>query len=180
MPSNKRSEPEAEKRAQLVTAARELFVRDGYESTSMGRIAEAARVTPNTIYWYFDDKDELLLAVLEQLFQEHLVGYLSVAGEPLSEQVLWLVRTLRGFSRLISTVHARVRESTVLAGWHEQFHRTVEQMLGLQLPPSLSKQTIAAEIRIAGFTVEGLVTHEVEDSELRLICETLAARWAGR
>ena len=180
MPSNKRSEPEAEKRAQLVTAARELFVRDGYESTSMGRIAEAARVTPNTIYWYFDDKDELLLAVLEQLFQVHLVGYLSVAGKPLSEQVLWLVRTLRGFSRLISTVHGRVRESKALAVWHEQFHRTLEQLLGLQLPPSLSKQTIAAEIRIAGFTVEGLITHEVEDSELLLICEALAARWAGR
>ena len=180
MPINKRSEPEADKRAQLVAAARELFMRDGYEATSMSRIAEAAGVTPNTIYWYFDDKDELLLAVLEQLFQEHLAAYLQMAGKPLSEQVLWLVLTLRGFSRLISTVHARVRESTVLAVWHEQFHRTVEQMLGQQLPPSLTKQTIAAETRIASFTIEGLVTHEVEDRELQLICATLAARWASR
>ncbi len=178
MPSNKRTEPEAEKRAQLVAAARELFVRDGYESTPVGRIAETAGVTPNTIYWYFKDKDELLLAVLDQLFQENLAEFLGVAGRPLSEQLLWLVQKLRGFSGLISTVHGRVRESKALDEWHSQFHRTVEQLFGMQLPRSLPKPSIAAEVRIAGFTIEGLVTHAIVDSEVVLTCEALAARWA--
>lgn len=177
MPTNKRAEPEAEKRAQLVAAARELFVRDGYESTPMGRIAQAAGVTPNTIYWYFEDKDELLLVVLDQLFQENLAEFLGVAGRPLPEQLLWLVRKLQGFSRLISTVHSRVRESKALDQWHSQFHSSVEQLFGMQLPRKMAKQSIAAEVRIAAFTIEGLVTHAVDESAVRDTCVALASRW---
>lgn len=179
MPINKRSEPEADKRAQLLAAARELFLRHGYESTSMSRIAEAAGVTPNTVYWYFDDKDALLLAVIAQLFDAHLADYLRVASKPLAEQLAWLVRTLRGVSRLIPTVHARLRESAELSRWHEQFHARLEQMLTAQLSPRLPRSRIAAEVRIAGFTVEGLVTHEADERELQLICETLAERWSA-
>lgn len=179
MPTNKRAEPEAEKRAQLIAAARELFVRDGFEPTSMGRIAQAAGVTPNTIYWYFEDKDELLLAVLDQLFQENLAEYLGVAGRPLSEQLLWLVQKLRGFSRLIATVHGRLRESSALDQWHNEFHRSVEQLFGLQLPRRMAKQSIAAEVRIAAFTIEGLVTHAIDESAVRDTCEALASRWTN-
>lgn len=178
MPSNKRAEPEAEKRAQLIAAARELFVRDGYESTPMGRIAQSAGVTPNTIYWYFEDKDELLLAVLDELFRENLAEFRGVAGKPLSEQLLWLVQKLRGFSRLISTVHGRVRESKALDQWHSQFHNTVEQLFGMQLPRQMTKASIATEVRIAAFTIEGLVTHAIDEGAVRLTCEALASRWA--
>ena len=177
MPSNKRAEPQAEKRAQLVAAARELFVRDGYESTPMGRIAQAAGVTPNTIYWYFEDKDELLLAVINELFQENLAEFMGVAGRPLAEQLFWLVQKLKGFNRLISTVHARVGESKALDQWHSQFHITVEQLFGMQLPRGIAKQSIAAEVRIAAFTIEGLVTHAIDESAIRFTCEALASRW---
>ncbi len=177
MPSNKRAEPEAEKRAQLVAAARELFVRDGYESTPMGRIAQAAGVTPNTIYWYFEDKDELLLVVIDELFQENLAEFMGVAGRPLAEQLFWLVQKLKGFNRLISTVHARVGESKELDQWHSQFHFTVEHLFGMQLPRGMAKQSIAAEVRIAAFTIEGLVTHAIDEGAVRFTCEALASRW---
>lgn len=177
MPSNKRAEPEAEKRAQLITAARELFVRDGYESTPMGRIAQASGVTPNTIYWYFEDKDELLLAVLDELFRENLAEFRQVAGQPLSRQIVWLVQKLQGFSRLISTVHGRVGESKALDQWHRQFHRTVEQLFAAQLPGRMAKSSLAAEVRIASFTIEGLVTHGIDEDAVRCTCEALAGRW---
>jgi len=178
MPVNKRAEPEAEKKAQLMAAARQLFVQDGYESTPMGRIAKAAGVTPNTIYWYFEDKDALLLAVLDELFQENMATFLTVARKPLAEQLLWLVQTLRGFSRLISTVHARVRESKPVDQWHSQFHSIVEQLFAMQLPQEMTQAAIAAEVRIAAFTVEGLVTHVLDDDTVRLTCQQLASRWA--
>lgn len=178
MPVNKRAEPEAEKKAQLMAAARQLFVQDGYESTPMGRIAKAAGVTPNTIYWYFEDKDALLLAVLDELFQENMATFLTVARKPLAEQLLWLVQTLRGFSRLISTVHARVRESKPVDQWHSQFHSIVEQLFAMQLPQEMTQAAIAAEVRIAAFTVEGLVTHVLDDDAVRLTCQQLASRWA--
>ena len=67
MPRNRRTQPEAEKRAELISTARALFLSDGYDATPMNRIAREAGVTPNTIYWYFRDKEQLLLAVLDEL-----------------------------------------------------------------------------------------------------------------
>lgn len=178
MPSNRRTEPEAEKRAQLIGAARDLFVREGYEATPMTRIAQAARVAPNTIYWYFKDKDELLIAVLDQLFEEHFKQFLLVISRPPAEQLLWLVQRLQSISRLVATVHSRSRDSKALDAWHSRFHRSVEQLFGAQLLLRIPKKEIAAELRIAAYTIEGLVTHDVEESAARQTCEALAARWA--
>ena len=43
---------------EIIAAARTLFIETGYEDTSISRLAAAAGVAPNTIYWYFKDKDE--------------------------------------------------------------------------------------------------------------------------
>ncbi|PQP53755.1 TetR/AcrR family transcriptional regulator, partial [Mycolicibacterium austroafricanum] len=82
MPRNKRPQPPQEKRAEIVTAARELFVDAGYDATPMGRLAAAAGVAANTIYWYFEDKDAVLIAVLDEVMTDAWAQYQSVAAEP--------------------------------------------------------------------------------------------------
>ena len=42
-----------ELKQQILDAAREFFVRDGYESVSMRKIAEKIEYSPATIYTYF-------------------------------------------------------------------------------------------------------------------------------
>jgi len=60
--------PAAERRAQILAVARELFVMEGIERTSMRRIAEAAGITPTAIYDHFSDKGALLAAIAEEFF----------------------------------------------------------------------------------------------------------------
>lgn len=55
-------------RQEILDAARELFVKEGYENVSMRRIAEKIEYSPTTIYLYFDDKASLLLAICEETF----------------------------------------------------------------------------------------------------------------
>ena len=50
MSKNRRPKASQEKRAEIVTVARTLFVDAGYDATSMGRLAAAAGVASNTIY----------------------------------------------------------------------------------------------------------------------------------
>lgn len=176
MPSNRRTQPQAEKRAELLSAARELFVAEGYDATPMNRIARQAGVTPNTIYWYFKDKDQLLLAVLDELLQEDLAAYVQVAQAPLADQMIWLVERLRQVSRLVVTVHSRVRISADIDQWHTQFHSLLERLFAAQLPVPLPDDTRDAEIRIITFTLEGLISHEVDPVATRQTCEALVAR----
>lgn len=55
-------------RQEILDAASELFVRDGYENVSMRRIADKIEYSPTTIYLYFKDKNELLEQVCRETF----------------------------------------------------------------------------------------------------------------
>ena len=57
--SGRRAQADANRRA-VVVAAQELFLRDGYGRTTIAAIAEAAGVSPETIYGAFGSKDQLL------------------------------------------------------------------------------------------------------------------------
>ena len=49
----------------ILSAAEELFVRDGYENVSMRKIARKMEYSATTIYHHFKDKGELFFHLLE-------------------------------------------------------------------------------------------------------------------
>lgn len=55
------------KRLAILGAARQLFVREGYELTSVDAIAARAGVSKRTVYDHFGDKERIYSAVLEQV-----------------------------------------------------------------------------------------------------------------
>jgi AcrR family transcriptional regulator len=55
-------------RKEIIEAARALFIEEGYEKTSMRKIAEKIEYSPTTIYLYFNDKKELLDSICEETF----------------------------------------------------------------------------------------------------------------
>jgi AcrR family transcriptional regulator len=55
-------------RQEILDAARELFLAEGYENVSMRKIADKIDYSPTTIYLYFKDKSELLHEVCEEAF----------------------------------------------------------------------------------------------------------------
>ena len=55
------------KRQQITDAARSLFLAQGFARTSMDAITAEAGVSKQTLYAYFPSKNELLLAIMEEL-----------------------------------------------------------------------------------------------------------------
>jgi len=80
-------------RQEILDAASELFVRNGYENVSMRRIADKIEYSPTTIYIYFKDKAELLEQVCKQTFGR-LVQKLSKIMEQPGDPVERLRRGL--------------------------------------------------------------------------------------
>ncbi len=78
-----------ELKQQILDAARELFVREGYENVSMRKIAERIEYSPATIYTYFKDKDEILDCLCEETFfklhQKQMAARQETTGDPLEE-----------------------------------------------------------------------------------------------
>jgi AcrR family transcriptional regulator len=67
-PKQRREREKETLRQEILDAARELFVKEGYENVSMRRIAEKIEYSPTTIYLYFEDKASLLFAICDETF----------------------------------------------------------------------------------------------------------------
>jgi len=55
-------------RQDILDAARVLFVKEGYEATSIRKIAQRAEYSPGTIYLHFEDKQAVLEALGDEMF----------------------------------------------------------------------------------------------------------------
>nr|WP_145402221.1 TetR/AcrR family transcriptional regulator [Paenibacillus xylanexedens] len=55
-----------DKRAKIIGAARDLFLSDGFDRSSVDAVAAKAGVSKRTVYDYYGDKQSLLLAVVEE------------------------------------------------------------------------------------------------------------------
>ncbi|MEU2253496.1 TetR/AcrR family transcriptional regulator [Nocardia xishanensis] len=69
VPRTKRGE---RTRTALIAAAREVFERDGYLDAKISDISKAAGTASGSFYTYFDSKEEIFAAVVEQVQEEML------------------------------------------------------------------------------------------------------------
>jgi AcrR family transcriptional regulator len=101
------------KRDDIRRAALTLFVRDGYERTSVDAIAAEAGVSKRTVYNHFGDKENLFLSVVQGTFgrliglTDEIIGrHLDGVREP-SEVEPALVETLLDVARTITQLPER-------------------------------------------------------------------------
>jgi AcrR family transcriptional regulator len=69
-------------RQEILDAASELFVREGFENVSMRRIADKIEYSPTTIYLYFKDKAELLESVCHETFGRLIQRLAKIMDQP--------------------------------------------------------------------------------------------------
>ncbi len=185
MGRNRRDEDRDSKRAAIVNAAAELFARDGYESTAVTAISSAAGIAPNTIYWYFKNKDELLLAAFAAA---HRAAPRS--AEPpadLAEELLAITNGFDPVKRLVAAIHSRAELSPEVAARHAAYHARSDAWLRDRARAHILEATgseptdaeLAAVPQIWTYAIEGMVVHGVPQAERREICAALVRQLPG-
>lgn len=99
MPRLRREESQARTRELLVSIARKLFLRDGYQATSIEKVATEAGFSKGAVYSNFASKDELCLAVLASLRADEMraIGFAWSAAtfdERLAAFTAWAERMI--------------------------------------------------------------------------------------
>ncbi len=56
------------RREEILAAAKAVFIEDGYENTTIRKIAARAHVSPTALYLYFPDKDRILIEICDSTF----------------------------------------------------------------------------------------------------------------
>ena len=76
----RKTKVEAEKtRARILASALSLFVKKGYERTTFTDVAARLKMTKGAVYWHFDTKEALLVALVKEMlekFQRRLEEFL--------------------------------------------------------------------------------------------------------
>lgn len=78
-----------ERRPQIIQAALRLFSRQGYRKTTMPDVAREAGLSVGGIYWYYQSKEALVLAIAGQIFQGDLALLRSLLHQdaPVTERL---------------------------------------------------------------------------------------------
>jgi AcrR family transcriptional regulator len=90
------------RRPEVLDAALKLFLKSGYDGTSMQAVADEAGVTKPVVYACFGSKDELFRALLARE-EERIVGEIqgAFANADLSDPETTLVEGFTGFLRAV-------------------------------------------------------------------------------
>jgi AcrR family transcriptional regulator len=70
--SERKERQRATLQQQILTAAREITIRDGFAALTMRKIADAIEYAPGTIYLYFENRDLIAIQLCRQGYQELL------------------------------------------------------------------------------------------------------------
>jgi AcrR family transcriptional regulator len=108
-----------QRREKLLEAARDLFAQLPYEAVTMAGIAEKTGLAKGTVFFYFKTKEELFLALQEQLLQEwfeeinSLLNSLQGKGTP-GQVAAMLCQSLEGraaLTRLLAILHTTLEQN---------------------------------------------------------------------
>jgi AcrR family transcriptional regulator len=94
--AHRRAAFEAERREQILDAALRLWMRNGFEATTVDAVAREAGIAKGTIYLYFPTKEAILEAIVQRhsLLPDLAAGAAAVSGAPLAEILPALTRQL--------------------------------------------------------------------------------------
>ncbi|MGH7984936.1 MAG: TetR/AcrR family transcriptional regulator [Candidatus Binataceae bacterium] len=171
------------RRGQLLDAAARLFRERGYHATSMRDIAKAVGMLSGSIYYHFDSKEEMLVAVYEEgarRFSEAVDSAVAGSHEPWERLRLACAAHLRAMIAYRDYTQVMVRTSPDEAGdarsrlrelrgdYESRFRRLINE---LSLPDNIDRRYLRLFL-IGGLNWSQVWYHDNGDSP-----ETVAQRF---
>ncbi len=139
----RRDEAKALFRNAILEAAEEVFATEGFHAARMKDIADRARIAVGTIYNHFEEKDDVLYALIEERTAEMLRALSPAADDPTAFHERLTVRLTR-FLEFVRT-RQRFYQLAVEHGIFGGATAAASQLLGKRRVPRMDR--LKAELR---------------------------------
>ncbi len=169
----RKTKEEAQKtRARILASALALFAKKGYEKTTFIDIAARLKMTKGAVYWHFESKEKLLLALIDEMC-EKFRSYVSF-DETLSFPVV-AEKMLQNAMSVLS--NAKMKAFFLLM--HEQIRwssSTMDDVRENLLHDKRSGPWEAFRLALTNDIAAGRVRSDVNPDELATLCMII---WNG-
>lgn len=172
-----RSDVSEQRKHQILDAAEEVFTRKGIDQARMDDIVEETGLSKGALYWYFKNKDAIIIAILDRIFQREFeqLEYFN-NSETSAVECIWLltdtitrdmIRMLRLTPVAYEFLALAFRSKVVQKVITQYFNRYMEILLPLiqrGIDSGEFRQVDAKEVAIAaGAIFEGTILLWVYD-----------------
>ena len=102
-----RADVSEERRKQILDAAVKVFSESGFDKTRMDDIVTESGLSKGALYWYFDSKDAIITAILENIFEDeiyHLQALVDAPGSAADRLSQLTNSTIAEFERVAETL----------------------------------------------------------------------------
>jgi len=121
----------------LVAAAETLLIEQGYAAVTARRVAETANLSPQIVYFYFKNMDELFAALFRKISDAFLEALATVTDQPAPLTALWeLASDPKGavlFSELISLSNHRPSIRLMISEFGKEQNRLQTEIIAAHL-----------------------------------------------
>jgi AcrR family transcriptional regulator len=163
-------EEKSQRRDQIIAAAKEVFARKGFHAATIADIAKQAGLAYGSVYWYFESKDELFLALMaveEATLRAHIESAMTreiarqhIGGEALARAAVRA--TFEFFEADKATVKLLLRDANALGDRFEKqigeiYDRCIDDIEVFIVAAQESGEVIAAPPRMVAHTLAALV-----------------------
>jgi AcrR family transcriptional regulator len=169
-----------ERKHQIMNAAEEVFTQKGLDDARMDDIADETGLSKGTLYLYFKSKDDLIIAILDRIFQSVFTQLDARKSENLSATEAinqFTEEAIRDYNRMLRLMPVAYeflalafRNKTVQLALKQYFRHYMSVLVPLiqrGIDSGEFRQVAAQEIAIAaGAIYEGTVLLWVYDSSL--------------
>ncbi len=168
-----------ERKDQILDAATHVFSEHGFHEAHVDDIAEEAGLSKGTLYWYFKSKDDIIIALLDRLFEFGASGVRELqskeipATEMLRQSVGLLIKDLDHWIKLIPLTYEflgllfrRKIVKTAFKRYFRHYMDLITPIIQQGIDAGEFQAESAKEVAIAiGAIFEGTILLWVYDSE---------------
>jgi AcrR family transcriptional regulator len=160
-----------QRKSQILNAAEDIFTKKGFDEARMNDIAEKTGLSKGTLYLYFKSKDDLIVAILDRIFQNEFRQLENLQeSESSASEAIWkltntisrdIVRLLRLIPIIYNFLALAFRNKHVQRALKEYINRYLNiliPMIQRGIDSGEFRQVDAREVAIAaGAIIEGTI-----------------------
>ena len=154
-----------DKKQELLRKIAELFYENGYEKTSIRDISRALGMTNAGLYYYFENKQEMLFEIMDGAIEDALVSIRREIGkiESAEDKIAWIIQAHIKFYcenkaqtkvLVYEKASLEAKYSEIIKGKESEYIELMRQVLGQIIQGNFQ---VSIPINVATFSLLGML-----------------------